>query len=136
MIQKDYLLKEIEKIGLIINAVRQKLLGGNDNLAINIEEHINETKTLLKNELDFDLEQFLLLNTEASNTYLSSITGFNIDNIELLAEYISQLGFIDNSIQSKKYLEKALQLYKYCNIKSKNYSFQREQNIQKIKNAL
>ncbi len=136
MIQKDYLLKEIEKIGLIINTIRQKLLGGKDNLAINIEEHINETKTLLKDELDFDLEQFLSLNTEASNTYLSSIKGFNIDNIELLAEYISQLGFRNNSTQSKKYLEKALQLYEYCNVKSKNYSFQREQNIQKIKNAL
>ena len=51
MEQKDYLLREIEKIGLMINAIRQKLFGGKENLAITLESQIEAAKGMLLNEI-------------------------------------------------------------------------------------
>jgi len=136
MEQKDYILREIEKIGLILIAIRQKIFGGQDRLAINLEKQVDDAKGMLLNELNFDLNKLLLLDNEESNKYLIDFEGFNVENIERLAECISQIGFSNKSDRSKKYLEKALQLYELSNLKSKTYSFERERNILTIKNAL
>ena len=136
MTQRDLILVEIEKIGVIINAIRQKLFGGKENMSITLEAQIENAKGMLLSETNFDLDIFLDLDIEKSNDYICSFEGFSIENIELLAEYISQIGFNDKCECSKKYLEKALQLYEFCNLKSKTYSFEREANIKAIKNAL
>ena len=136
MERRDYLLREIEKIGAIVNAIRQKIFGGKGNLAITLEKQIEDTKGMLLSELNFNLDKFLELNIEASNDYICSFEGFCVENIELLAESISEIGFSDKCDNSRKYLEKALQLYELCNLKSKTYSFAREANINAIKNIL
>lgn len=136
MEQRDYILREIEKLGLILRAIREKIFGGNDRSAIIIEKQVDDVKGMLLNELDLDVNEFLLFDDEELNKYLNNIEGFNIENIEILAECISQLGFINKSDKSKKYLKKALQLYELINFKSKTYSFDRESKILKIKNAL
>ena len=136
MVQRDYILREIEKMGAIINAFRQKIFGGSENLAITLEKQIENSKEMLLNEMNFDLDKFLTLNTEGSNEYISGFEGFSVENIELLADCLSQIGFDDNCDSSKIYLEKSLQLYELCNLKSKTYSFEREANISAIKNIL
>ena len=134
MVQRDYILREIEKIGVIISAFRQKIFGGKENLAITIEKQIENAKGMLLNEINFDLDKFLVLSTEDSNEYISGFDGFSVENIELLAGCLSQIGFNDKCGNSKKYLEKALQLYELCNLKSKTFSLEREANILTIKN--
>jgi len=57
MMQRDYILREIEKIGAIINAFRQKVFGGSGNLAITIEKQIENSKVMLFNEMNFDLDK-------------------------------------------------------------------------------
>jgi hypothetical protein len=136
MEQKDYILREIEKIGLILSAIRQKFFGGHDRLAVNLEKEVDNVKGMLLSELNFDLDKFFRLGNEESNQYLNSFEGFNIENIERLAEVLSQIGFSKQSEISKKYLEKSLQLYRLSNLKSKTYSIERESNIEKIKNVL
>ena len=136
MEQRDYILREIEKIGKILSAILQKMFGGKDNLAISLETRIENSKGMLINEINFDLDKFLELNIENSNEYISSLDGFNVENMELLADCLYQIGLNDTCDSSKKYLEKALQLYDLCNLKSKTYSFEREANIKAIKNAL
>jgi histidyl-tRNA synthetase len=136
MEQKDYILREIEKISKIISSIREKLFGSKNNLAIITEQEINNLNEMLLEEINFDFEKFLKLNSEASGEYLKKFEGFSIENIESLAELISQIGFIDKSEQSKKYLKKSLQLYELAILKSKTYSFDREMKMQMIKNAL
>ena len=136
MEQRDYILREIEKFGAILSAILQKIFGGNSNLVITLETQVENAKRMLLHETNFDLYKFLDLNTEDSNEYICSFQGFSVENIELLAEFIFQTGFHDNSNISRKYLEKALQLYELCNLKSKTYSFERETNIKAIKNVL
>jgi hypothetical protein len=133
MEEKDYLLREIEKIGLVMSALRQKLFGGKDNLAITIEKQVENAREMLINEMNFDLDTFLLLNVEKSNQYISNFKGFSIENIELFADTISKIGFSVQVDNSKRYLEKALELYDLCNFISKTYSFEREAKINAIK---
>ena len=136
MEQRDYLLREIEKMGAITNAIRQKIFGGKENLAITLEEQIKATKGMLLSEANFDLDKFLELNVDESNEYICSFEGFSVDNIELLAESISEIGFSNKCDNPHKYLEKALQLYELCNLKGKTYSLERETNINTIKKAI
>ena len=136
MEQKDYLLREIEKIGIIMSSFRQKLFGGKGNFAISPEKQIEDLKGMLSEATNFDLDKFLSLNIEDSNEYILSFKGFSIENIELLSDCIAQAGFTDESTSSKENLQKALQLYELYNLKSRTYSFTREANILKIKNAL
>jgi len=136
MTQRDFILKEIEKIGAMINAIRQKIFGGKDNASITLETQIENAKEMLSNGINFDLDNFLDLDLEKSNNYICSFEGFSVENIELLAQCISQIGFSDKCEHPQKYLEKALQLYKLCNSESKTYSFERERSIEIIENAL
>lgn len=131
--QKDYLLREIEKIGAIIISIRQKLFGGKGKTAISLDSQIESAKTMLLNEANFDLDRFLALNQEDSRIYIDSFKGFSVENIELLAECIYQMVSRESSTHSKKYLEKSLQLYELCNLKSKTYSITREAHIKEIK---
>lgn len=132
MERRDYLLLEIEKIGLLLIAIKQKFFGGKENLAITIEKQMKETKDALLNELGFDLDRFLSLDIDESEQYLSEFKGFDIENTEQLADIISQMGFAG---KSEKHLEKALQLYERCQLSSKTYSWDRERKIIEIKNA-
>lgn len=136
MEQKDFILREIEKTGQILIALRQMLFGGKDNPAINIEKQVDDAKGKLLKELNFDLNKFLHLDNEETNSYLNSIEGFNNENIEQLADYISQIGFSKQFDESIIYLKKALQLFELINLKSKTYSIDREKKIITIKNAL
>lgn len=136
MEQKDYLVREIERIGLIISAIRQKLFGGKENLATTIEKRMDAVTEMLFNEINFDLDKFLVLDMEESRNYVDKFEGFNAENIERLAECIAQIGFNYESDKSKNYLEKALHLYELSASKSKTYSFERERNITTIKNML
>lgn len=136
MEQKDYILREIEKMGMIISFIRQKFFSGKGNLSISIEDQLKDMKGMLLTETNFDLNKFLSLNVEESNKYISSFKGFSIENIEQLAGCISQICLGENSADSKRHLEKALQLYELCNLKSKTYSLERDKSIITIKNAL
>lgn len=136
MQHEDYIIREIEKFGLIINAVRNMLFGGKDNFAITVENKMDEAKGMLLNEISFDLDMFLALSDEKTSEYLSRFGGFNIENIESLAKVITQMGFSVQSENSGKYFEKALLLYRFCNLKDNTYSIDREINITAIKNEL
>lgn len=136
MEQKDYILREIEKIGLLLSALRHRLFGGKDNLAINIEKQTDEARGMLFNELNFDLDKLIDLQPEETYDYLCTFKGFNDENTENLAEILYKLAINGQPDSSKKYFEKALQLYEICNLKSKTFSFERERKIAEIRSVL
>ncbi|MDD4058835.1 MAG: hypothetical protein PHO95_08075 [Bacteroidales bacterium] len=133
MEQKDYILREISKIGQIINAIRQLLFGGSDLLAITLDSQIEEAKGMLLSEMNFDLDKFLELDKEESEKYLHIHKGFNVENIEALAICLTQIASVRKSGGSQKYLEKALQLYELCDDQSKTFSVEREQAKSRIR---
>ncbi len=134
MEQKDYLLREIEKIGMIMSAIRQKVFsGGKDNQSITIQQQIVDLKGMLLHNANLDFDTLMDLDAKGLENYLSDLKGFSVENIELLAETISELGHKNDSTIL---LEKALQLFEICNLRDRTFSIDRENNISKIKSTL
>ncbi|MFZ2338297.1 MAG: hypothetical protein WAW07_01070 [Bacteroidales bacterium] len=133
MEQKDFLLREIEKIGRIMRAIRAKLFGGNDTLAITLEKVTADLKVMLLNDANLDLEKLLGMDAGETDAYLNTLQGFSVENIELLAEILSGTGLKYNSTV---FLKKALQLFEICSLRDRTYSFKRETNISMLKDAL
>jgi hypothetical protein len=134
MEQKDYLLREIEKIGRIMSAVRQKLFAGRkDNLSVTIQQQTVALKEMLINDANLDYDRLMDLDAKGTDEYLDDLTGFNVENIELLAGIISEIGYRHGS---PIFLEKAMQLYEICRLRDRTFSLERENQINKIKNVL
>jgi hypothetical protein len=136
MEQKDYFLREIEKIGIVLKMIFVRLAGSKENFAISIENQFKETKGMLLNETGFDLDVFLSLNDSEIEAYLSKFHGMNGPNIELLADILQSMGMKAEAALSKEYLKKALKLYESCNSHDKTFSFERENKINEIKKVL
>lgn len=136
MEQRDYLLREIEKIGAIIMVIRRKLFGGTDEPAITVENQAEALKEMLLSEAFIDLNELLAMDAEDTDKYLAGHERFNVANIELLAQTLSDLGMTSTPPFSFALLEKALQLYKICSLRDRTYSFEREAAISTIREAL
>lgn len=114
-----------------MRALRQKLFGGEkENFSVAPEWHIEDFKEMLMTEADLDLDKLMGLDQDNSQVYLSEMSGFNVANIELLAEMLAEIGF---ERHSAPFLEKALQLFEICNLLDRTWSPERESNISKIK---
>jgi len=133
MEQKDYLLREIEKMGAVLRAILNRLIGTKGNLAITIENDFEKTNEELIHEVGFDLTRFLALNEPDSEDYLSHFEGMKSANLELMAEIIYQMAIKEPAGQKRILLEKAIQLYELCETTDKTFSFDREQRIKEIK---
>lgn len=136
MEQKDYLLREIEKIGLLLRAILNKLKLNADNGAITLENHFDQEKELLLNEIGFNIDEFALINDSDIEQYLSKFDGVKGVNLELLADVLMEAGFKAENNMTTAYFEKALRLYELCNSLDKTYSVERESKIKELKNIL
>lgn len=136
MERRDYLLQEIEKIGLLLRMLLNKITSKSENTSISIENQFEEEKELFLNEMGFDIDDFLSLQTSGIEDYLSKFSGIRGANIELLADVLREIGMKYKSKLSKAYLEKALMLYEHCNSLDKTYSFDRERKIIEIKDII
>ena len=136
MEQKDYLLREIEKIGDIIRAIRQKLFGGTDDLAISVANQAEALKEMMLSEAFIDLDEIFVMDATETDAYLAGQKGFNVENIELLAQTLADIGMTSAPPASFAMLEKALQLYEICNLRDRTFSFAREAQINRIREEL
>lgn len=133
MQQKDFILREIEKIGTLLLYLIGKFVPAK---SVEEQQHTEELiNKELKEQYGNDLEHILSVEEKDFEIVFTQNTGFNYDNIELLADLLFTIG--NNQSQTKTdYLEKALQLYEYINEKSKTYSFERISKIEEIKRLL
>lgn len=136
MQQKDYLLREIEKIGLLLKVIFNKIAGKEVNYALTLENIFEEEKEFLLHEIGFNSDIFLLIEESGIEQYISKFDGIRGSNIELLADIIKAIGMKTDSAIKKKYLVRVLKLYELCNSLDKTFSFDRESKISEIKNAL
>ncbi len=136
MEQKDYLLREIEKIGAVLRAILNRLTGSKGNFATTVESVFEKTNEELVHKINFDLTCFLALDESASLDYISRFEGMSSINLELLAEIIYQIAIQGSAGQKRIFLEKAIFLYEFCETTDKTFSFEREQRIKEIRKAL
>lgn len=136
MEQKDFFMREIEKISVVLRAILNSLSGNKENLAITLENQFIRTNEKLIYDLNFCLDKFIMMDETNSNEYLAQFKGINQENTELLAEIIFKIGLEENEERKKVLLRKSLQLYKMCYERDKTFSMERENRIQDIMSLL
>jgi hypothetical protein len=133
MEQKDYILREIQKISILLRYLLGKILPVKSFEEIKkINEEINQE--FLKN-LGYDLEALVNISKNKFDEEFGSNKGFNLENIELLADLLYNAS-VKSTDTKQKVLKKSLELYEYVNETGKTFSFEREIKIGKIKNEL
>jgi hypothetical protein len=131
MEQKDYILREIQKISILLRYLLGKILPVKSFEEIKkINEEINQE--FLKN-LGYDLEALVNISKNKFDEEFGSNKGFNLENIELLADLLYNAS-VKSTDTKQKVLKKSLELYEYVNETGKTFSFEREIKIGKIKN--
>lgn len=130
MERRDYILREIEKITILI-----KYLLGKYKPSRSKEEY-QTTEKLIREEFkekhEKELEYFFNIDPKDFEQELIKSNGFSFENIELLADLFLTLGN-DQFSDSQKYLNKALELYEYIDNSSKTFSLERTNKINSIK---
>jgi len=126
MEQKDYILREIDKMGVVLRAILTKIFGGNAINAVPEEKQVDEIKRELLEEVDFDLPGFIQMNDTQAIQYLKERQDFNIPNLKELARLLERLGEP----------RKALLILVYCRNTDRTYSFERENRIGRIKGKI
>jgi hypothetical protein len=132
MEQKDYLLREIEKIGVLLQAIIGKIKSSKESNAASGENQVLEIKELLLNEAGFKMDSILTCRKADFEPYILGFKGMNTENIELLADIIHYMGMKMMPSPSKKYARCAMNLYELCNRLDKTYSVSREVKITEI----
>lgn len=130
MQQKDFILREIEKMSILI----QYLLG-KYKPAKSVEEYQTNEKSFnmeFKEKYGKELEFFLNLNPQNFEKEFCKTKGFTFENIELMADLLLKLGNDDYS-DSQKYLNQALAMYLFIDKTSKTFSMERIQKINELK---
>lgn len=136
MERRDYLLREIEKIGMVLQAILNRLTGKGGNFPITLESSFEATSELLLSDAEFDLNGFLAMDEPASEDYLARFKGMNTTNLEQLAEILFQLGKNEESDKKSVLLTKSIQLFELSESIDKTYSIERESKIREIKSFL
>lgn len=133
MEERDFIKREVEKIGVIMRAIWGFLFGNKAPTATTIGTEVVMSKDMLKKEMNFDVDKFLLLDESESIEYLKDFEGLDFHNQESLADILAEIGNREEPYISKLYLGKALFLYELITRQSQTYSFEREEKISKIR---
>ncbi|MCL3782495.1 hypothetical protein EMN47_19095 [Prolixibacteraceae bacterium JC049] len=130
MAQRDLLLREIEKIGILLRGILGQLKKKKDETESIASDNIENANKVLQEEIGFDLEYFITLDEASVSEYLMKFEGMTTMNTELLAEVIYK------SSNEKKHLQKALLLLELCEKQDQTFSMERINKMKEIKNII
>ena len=136
MASRDYLIRQIEEMGLFLSSLLRKVLKlKDDKQPDQIESVVKES---LFQELKFDIDQVVMLGDDDFLAIVSK-TLTKDDQIEQLADIMRLMGEdIGQSYSLSKagYLRKALFLYMTIQNRSTDFSFDRKMKIDQLQEQL
>ncbi len=132
MEQRDFILREIEKIGQMLQMILEKLKRRDPKVREDQPVEVQEVSGLLLEEMGYELKKAAGMDRETLWAYLHSLRGFSVPNVELLADLLSGMGFTTHHPDGPEFLNEALRLYEFCRDLDRNYSIVREQKITEI----
>jgi hypothetical protein len=136
MYRRDYLKKQIDELGRVLNALLSDLLKLKNSG--NASGGIEATNKVLQNELAIDLSQLLSI---LDDTFIEELKKKQItdDNLNRLADVLLQLAddATESDTHQKKLLyKKSLLLLEYVQRSDSTYSMERHEKIERIKKLI
>jgi len=136
MEQKDYILREIEKIGqmlrMMVDRIKRKRSASSETISLQLNEQLDQ----VAEEMGFDLTESLTMDDKELETYLMNLPGYSVPNLELLADLLAELGTGSGQPRSSDCLRSALRIYETARRLDRTYSIAREDKIREIRSLL
>lgn len=136
MQQSDYILREIEKISVLILGLLGKLSRRKKEGEQMNEEAFREAKVEFETNANFDIQTVLCTGPDAFDQLFRKTSGFDERNIELVADLLVAMGEIAVAEDKKQLFEKAMEVYVYLDRSGKTYSIERASKIRQLQTYL
>ncbi len=131
MEQRDYILREIEKISILIQA----LMGRLKKIVLPVE--FEAAREMVDREMEegsgISINRLIGSDEEEVKSMLSGMKAFNHDNTEQLALLLVEFSRVMDATDRIRSLEKALLLLEWVDKEGKTFSFERQAWITEIK---
>ncbi|MEQ9265421.1 MAG: hypothetical protein RLN81_09390 [Balneolaceae bacterium] len=139
MFNQDFIMRQIQQMTQVLNKILIQVL--NLRKIDNQAETLNILNRELIEEVGFDIDEILSIKTEAELISFIKKTGFNTENLNILADILFEvadqgLEDPDKSEVSIKLFSMSLELYEYIEKSENIYSIDRNLKISMIKNIL
>lgn len=139
MFNQDFIMRQIQQMTQVLNKILIQVL--NLRKIDNQAETLNILNRELVEEVGFDIDEILSIKTEAELISFIKKTGFNTENLNILADILFEvadqgLEDPDKSEVSIKLFSMSLELYEYIEKSENIYSIDRNLKISMIKNIL
>lgn len=132
MPREDNLMRQISELGFALKRLMERMKGGGSGSGLTLDS--DPVDKALTEEIGFGLDALLNVEPENIISFLLENPGFSADNLELFADYLTQVG------QGKDYQEnlyrKAVTIYDYVNKATATFSMERQNKIQAIRSKL
>lgn len=133
MQQRDLILREIEKIGVVVRAMINKIRGRETDEVRQEQSYVHHS-AYLKDQLNLDIEFLVQSPMKQLKEKLSSNQGYNAENIELIADMLSELSIVSPAEDEIILQKRALDLYAWSIEIDKSFSMDRDVKINALKN--
>lgn len=134
MEQRDYILREIEKISVVLLAIlgkfrriKSKKLFEQERVRIDID---------LKESTGMTFEDILSFSQEDLISFLNTTKGFDKRNMEMLSDLLVLFAENINEKDGRNLINKAVSILEYINHKTRTFSIERSSKIKRLKEKL
>ncbi len=135
MEQRDYILREIEKIHVVLQAIMGKIMGGNTDIP-GVNEDFEQLNKQLVEDTRVDLKELLRSDNKQFDHVFKKAYGYNESNIELFADMLAEMAKKAEGNMKNQLNQKALETYEYVDGLSNSFSFNRKSKIDTLKRKL
>ena len=134
MEQRDYLKRQLDQLGKVLEKLFSDLLGKKSQGKIS--EGIEMTNQAFKEQLSMNAEELVAIQTDNFINTLITEKGLNNENLNKLADILLLIADNNQDKDKKLIYEKCLAIYKYLEKAETVYSLDIRWKIERIKNEL
>ena len=136
MEQKDYILREIEKIGQMLRMLVEKIKRMKSTDTEVFAQQVNEQLDQVAEGMGFELKKSLTLGETELEAYLLNLAGYSVPNLELLADLLFEVGDGSEEPHRSDCLRSALRIYETARKLDRTFSITREEKIHETRSLL
>ncbi|MCF8335958.1 MAG: hypothetical protein K9H65_05085 [Bacteroidales bacterium] len=134
MEQRDYILREIEKIHVLLQALLGRITGGNTDIPP-VSEDFEQVNKQVINDTRIDLNVLLKSGSEQFDNIFKKEYGYSVANIELFADMLAEMAKKAEGSLKDQLNQKALETYEYVDGLSNSFSFDRRKKMDVLRNS-
>ena len=134
MEQRDYIQREIEKMGAMLLAIIGKLrLISENNGQVQKVEMIDPD---IIEATGYTLSQIAEASPAEIEQSIRSLNGYSEENLELISDILADISLISEGEESKKQRGKAILILEWIDNQGKTFSFARQAKLNKLRELM